>query len=85
METNASWKRKVAQSAGSNASLAEVGLMVPSHDMGIQKSSRALALSACSSNAFISTPRCSLGPWPSPSGLVKLTLLIEARVGESLT
>jgi hypothetical protein len=29
---------KVVQSDGSNASLAEVGLMVPSHDMGFQKS-----------------------------------------------
>jgi hypothetical protein len=47
----------VAQSAGSKTSLAEVGLMAPSHDMGFQKSSRALALSACSSKAFISTPR----------------------------
>ena len=45
----------VAQNAGSKASLAEVGLMAPSHDMGFQKSSRALALSACSSSAFIST------------------------------
>ena len=45
----------VAQSAGSKASLAEVGLMTPSHDMGFQKSLRALALSACSSSALIST------------------------------
>jgi hypothetical protein len=37
-------------SAGSKASLADVGLMVPSHERGFQKSSRALALSACSSN-----------------------------------
>jgi hypothetical protein len=28
--------------------------MVPSHERGFQKSSRALALSACSSKAFIS-------------------------------
>ena len=41
----------VSQSAGSKASLAEVGLMAPSHERGFQKSSRALALSACSSNA----------------------------------
>ena len=38
----------VCQSAG-KASLAEVGLMAPSHERGFQKSSRALALSACSS------------------------------------
>ena len=41
----------VSQSAGSKASLAEVGLMAPSHERGFQKSSRALALSACSSSA----------------------------------
>jgi hypothetical protein len=38
---------KVSQSAGSKASLADVGLMVPSQESGFQKSSRALALSAC--------------------------------------
>jgi hypothetical protein len=48
---------KVSQSSGSKASLADVGLMVPSHERGFQKSSRALALSACSSNPFISTRR----------------------------
>jgi hypothetical protein len=48
---------KVSQSAGSKASLADVGLMVLSHERGFQKSSRALALSACSSNPFISTRR----------------------------
>ena len=48
---------KVSQSAGSKASLALVGMMVPSHDMGFQKSSRTLVLSACSSNPFISTRR----------------------------
>jgi len=48
---------KVSQSAGSKASLADVGLMVPSHERGFQKSSRALELSACSSNPFISTRR----------------------------
>ena len=36
---------KVSQSAGSKASLADVGLMVPSHERGFQKSSQALALS----------------------------------------
>ncbi len=46
----------VSQSAGSKASLAEVGLMAPSHERGFQKSSRALALSACS-RLFISTRR----------------------------
>jgi hypothetical protein len=44
---------KVSQSAGSKASLADVGLMVPSHERGFQKSSRVLALSACSSNPGI--------------------------------
>jgi hypothetical protein len=48
---------KVSQSAGSKASLADVGLMVPSHERGFQKSSRALALSAWSSNPLISTRR----------------------------
>jgi len=47
----------VSQSDGSKASLAEVGLMAPSRERGLQKSSRALALSACSSNPFISTRR----------------------------
>ncbi len=46
---------KVSQSAGSKASLAEVGLMAPSHERGFQKSSRALSLLACSSRLFIST------------------------------
>jgi hypothetical protein len=48
---------KVSQIAGSKVSLAVVGLMVPSHERGFQKSSLALALSACSSNPFISTCR----------------------------
>ena len=48
---------KVSQSAGSKASLADVDLMVPSHERGFQKSSWALALSVCSSNQFISTRR----------------------------
>ena len=43
----------VSQSAGSKASLAEVGLMAPSHERGFQKSSRAWrcrpALRGCSS------------------------------------
>ncbi len=56
-ESTGTPKTKVAQIAGSKTSLALVGLMVPSHDMGFQKSSRALALSACSSYAFISTLR----------------------------
>jgi len=51
----------VSHSAGSNASLAEVGLMAPSHERGFQKSSRALALSACSSRLFISTRRVESG------------------------
>ena len=48
---------KVSQSAGSKASLADVGLMVPSHERGFQKSSRSLALSACSSDPLIYTRR----------------------------
>jgi hypothetical protein len=32
---------KASQSAGSKESLADVGLMVPSHERGFQKSSRA--------------------------------------------
>jgi hypothetical protein len=62
---------KVDQSAGSKASLALVGLMVPSHDMGFQKSSRALALSVCSSNALgpVRNPVLSQG---APASLVPL-------------
>jgi hypothetical protein len=48
---------KVSQRAGSKASLVDVGLMVLSHERGFQKSSRALALSAWSSNPLISTRR----------------------------
>ena len=48
---------KVSQSAGSKASLADVGLMVLGHERGFHKSSRAFALSACSSNPFTSTRR----------------------------
>ncbi len=44
-------------SASGLLSLADVGLMVPRNERGFQKSSRALALSACSSNPFISTRR----------------------------
>ena len=48
---------KVSQISGSKALLVDVGLMVQSHERGFQKSSRALALSASSSNPFISTRR----------------------------
>ncbi len=48
---------KVSQIAGSKSSLADVDLMVPSHERGFQKTSRTLVLSACSSNPFISTRR----------------------------
>ena len=51
----------VAQSAGSTASLADVGLMVPSHERGFQQRSRAWALSACSSSPFISMRRVESG------------------------
>jgi hypothetical protein len=52
---------KVSQSDGSKALLADVGLMVLSHERGFQKSSRALLLSACSSNPCISTRRVESG------------------------
>ena len=48
---------KVSQIAGSKALLTLVGRIAPSHERGFQKSSRALALSACSSRLFISTRR----------------------------
>jgi hypothetical protein len=50
---------KVSQSAGSKASLALVGRMVPSQERGFQKRTWALALSAYSSKPFISTQRVS--------------------------
>jgi hypothetical protein len=87
----------VSQSAGSKASLAEVGLMAPSHERGFQKSSR--ALSACSSRLFISFGVVGLllqvvhlhaqgGVWDR--GLVflwqvKLALLLETRACVALT
>ncbi len=76
---------KFSHSAGSKASLADVGLMMLSHERGFQKSSRALALSACSSNPFISTRRMI-----RDCGLVllremKLALFLEARAGVALT
>jgi hypothetical protein len=56
---------KVSQSAGSKVSLADVGLMVPSHERGFQKSSRALALPACSSNPFhLQKKLTSRSTWP---------------------
>jgi hypothetical protein len=62
---------KVAHRFGSKASLALEGRMVPSHERGFKYRSRALALSACSSRAFISTRRldsrtvalCFRGKW----------------------
>jgi hypothetical protein len=53
---------KVSQSAGSKASLADVGLMVPSHERGFQKISRALSLSVWSSN-----PRTAARALPLPT------------------
>ena len=41
----------------SKESLADVGLMVPSHERGFQERSRAWALSACCSSPFISMRR----------------------------
>ncbi len=77
-------KPSVAQSAGSKASLSEVGLMVPSHERGFQKSS--LASWRC---------RPALRGWHAQGGVrdrglvflwhVKLALLLEARAGEALT
>ena len=72
---------KVSQIAGSKASFADVGLMVQSHERGFQKSSRALALSACSSNPFIylhaqgGVRDCGLVLLRE----VKLALFLEAR------
>jgi hypothetical protein len=52
----------VSQNAGSKASLALVVLMSPSHERAsFQKSSWALALTACSSRLFISTRRVESG------------------------
>jgi hypothetical protein len=59
-----------------------VGRIAPSHERGFQKSSRALALSACSSRLFIPRAGWSPGPWPC---VVKLALLLEARAGVALT
>ena len=75
----------VSQSAGSKASLAEVGLMAPSHERGFQKSSRALALSACSSRLFISTRRVELDRGLVLLGEVKLALLLETSACVALT
>jgi hypothetical protein len=78
---------KVSQIAGSKASFADVGLMVQSHERGFQKSSRALALSACSSNPFIylhaqgGVRDCGLVLLRE----VKLALFLEARAGVALT
>ena len=70
----------------SKASLAEVGLMAPSHERGFQKSSRAFALSAC----FLEVVHLHAqgGVWDS--GLVflwqvKLALLLETRACVALT
>jgi hypothetical protein len=62
--------------------------MAPSHERGFQKSSRAFALSACSSRLFISTRRVESGTvafvlvflWQ-----VKLALLLEACASVTLT
>ena len=76
---------KVSQSAGSKASLADVALMVPSHERGFQKSSRALALSACSSRIHLFSKSGVLDRGLVFLGEVKLALLIETGVGVSLT
>ena len=75
----------VAQNAGSKASLAEVGLMAPSHDMGFQKSSRALALSACSSRIHLFSKSGVLDRGLVFLGEVKLALLLKSRADVSLT
>ena len=61
---------------------------MPSHERGFQKSSRALALSACSSRLFISTLYAQGGV--QDRGLVllrevKLAVFLEARAGVALT
>jgi hypothetical protein len=77
METN------VAQSAGSKASLADLGRIVYSHDMsGLPEELAGLALSAFfhlhSKSGVLDRGLVFLGE-------VKLALLIETRVGVSLT
>jgi hypothetical protein len=76
----------VSQSAGSKASLELVGLIVPSHERGFQKSSRALSLSACSSRFVHLHDQGGV----RDSGLVflwqvKLELLLEACACGALT
>ncbi len=78
-------KTNVAQSAGSEALLAEVGLMASSHDMGFQKSSRALALSACSSRIHLFSKSGVLDRGLVFLGEVKLALLLKSRADVSLT
>jgi hypothetical protein len=58
--------KNVSQSAVSKASLALEGRMV--QESGFQNRSRALALSACSSNPFICTRRVDSGTWPCVPG-----------------
>jgi len=59
--------------------------MAPSHERGFQKSSRALALSACSSRLFISTRRVESGNRGFVFLWQKLALLLEERAGVALT
>jgi hypothetical protein len=53
--------KNFSQGAGSKASLALEGRMVASQESGFQNRSRAFALSACSSNPFITTRRVDSG------------------------
>ena len=59
--------------------------MAPSHERGFQKSSRTLALSACSSRFFISTRRVESEAVASFLWQVKLALLLETRACVALT
>jgi hypothetical protein len=72
---------KVSQITGSKASLADVVLMVQSHERGFQKISLVLVLSTCSSNQFISTRRVE----STTLREVKLVLFLETCAYVSLT
>jgi hypothetical protein len=60
--------------------------LVPSQESSFQNRSRALALSACSSNPFISTRRVDSGTVaPVFLGEMERALLLQTRAGVALT
>jgi hypothetical protein len=76
----------VSQGDGSKASLAEVGLMAPSHEKGFQKSSRAFGVVGL----VLEVVHLHAQGGVRDRGLVflwqvKLVLLLEARAGVALT